>query len=110
MSILADMAQHMRWLDRPKTALRMHDLAFGQLPGDPSRFRVMRAILAAKRVEYGLCYLDPSRLPEVQSALSLPFDLYAQADDDERPTAPELWHRAFDMSEAELSMAAAAAI
>lgn len=107
-SILADMAQQMRWLGRPEAALRMHDLAVTQLP-DGSRFKVLRAVLVAKRVEDSLCYFGPSRLPEVRSAIDLSFDLYNQADDEDRAAAATLWHRALDMSEAELSMAAAAA-
>jgi len=107
-SILSDMGQQMRWLGRPEAALRLHDLAIGQLPADRRRFHVLRAVLAAKRAENGLAYLGPSRLAEVRSALSLSFDLYAHADEEDRATAATLWHRALDMSEAELSMAAAA--
>ncbi len=108
-SILADMAQQMRWLGRPEASLRLHDLAIDQFPADRHRFRVLRAVLAAKRVEDSLCYFGTSRLPEVQSAVSMSFDLYAEADEEDRATAARLWHRALDMSEAELSMAAAAA-
>ncbi len=43
------------------------------------------------------------------SALSLSFDLYARASDEDRATAGTLWHRKLDVSEAELSMSAAVA-
>jgi hypothetical protein len=107
-SILADMAQQMRWLGRPSAALRLHDLAIGQLPDDRRRFNVLRAVLSAKRAENGLCYLGPSCLTEVQSALNLAFDLHARASQEDKATAGGLWHRVVDMSEAELSMSAAA--
>jgi hypothetical protein len=86
-SILADMAQHMRWRGRPNTALRLHDLAVSQLPADRKRFNVLRAVLATKKAEDGLCYLGSSCLPEVKSSLSLSLDLYAQASDEDRATA-----------------------
>jgi hypothetical protein len=108
-SILADLAQHMRWLGRPNTAIRLHDLALLQLPADRRRFRVVRAVLASKKAEDGLCYLGRSALPEVRSSLNLSFDLYAQAGADERHTAVSSWHRALDMSEAGLHGRAAAA-
>lgn len=108
-SILADLAQHMRWLGHPDTAARLHELAASQLPGDRSRYTVARAVLAGKRAEDGLCFLGSSCLPEVRSALSLSFDLHTQASDEDRATAPTLWHRALDMSQAGLSGRAAAA-
>ena len=108
-SILADMGQQMRWLGRSEAALRLHELAIRQIPRDRRRFNVLRAVLAGKRAEDGLAPLGPSRLTEVRSAVSLSFDLYSKADDHDRATAATLWHRALDMSEAELSMAAAAA-
>jgi len=107
-SILSDMAQLMKWLGRPNTAVRLHDLAINQLPSDRHRFNVLRAVLATKRVEEGLCFLGPSCVPEVQSALSLSQDLYAQATNEDRATAVSTWHRAIDMSEAELSAMASA--
>jgi hypothetical protein len=107
-SILSDMAQHMKWLGRPNTAVRLHDLAISQLPTDRRRYHVLRAALATKRAENGLCFLGTSCLPEVQSALGMSLDLYAQASDEDRRTAPTMWHRAVDMSEAELSAMASA--
>jgi hypothetical protein len=107
-SILADMAEHIRWLDRPSTALHLHDLALNQLPAD-RRYIVLRSLLTAKRVENGLCHIGPSRLPEAQSALSVSFDLHAQASEEDMVTAGALWHRALDTSEAELSRSAAVA-
>jgi hypothetical protein len=102
-SILSDMAQHMKWLKRPDTAVRLHDLAMSQLPADRRRFNILRAILATKRAADGLCYLGPSSLPEVRNALNLSLDLYAQAGDEDRESAATMWHRAIDVSEAELS-------
>lgn len=107
-SILADMAEHIRWLDRPNTALYLHDLALDRLPSD-RRFNVLRALLIAKRVENGLCHLGSSSLPEVRGALSSSFDLYAQASDEDEAAAGTMWHRALDVSEAELSMSASVA-
>jgi transcriptional regulator with XRE-family HTH domain/tetratricopeptide (TPR) repeat protein len=108
-SILADMGQQMRWLGRHEAAHGLYELAIRQLPRNRDRFKVLRAVLAAKRAEDGLCCLGLSHLPEVKSTLGLAFELLAQADDEERATAPALWHRALDMSEAELSDAAASA-
>lgn len=108
-SILADMAQHMRWLGRPNTALHLHDLALNQLPADRRQCTVLRAVLATKRAEDGLCYLGSSCLPEVRSILSQSLDLYAQASAEDRAAAPGMWHRAVDMSEAGSAGRAAAA-
>src|SRR5262249_29253593 len=107
-SILSDMAQHMKWLKRPNTAIRLHDLAISQLPADRRRFNVLRAILATKRAENGLCYLGTSSLPEVRNALNLSLDLYTQASDEDRESAATMWHRAIDVSEVELSGMASA--
>lgn len=101
-SILSDMAQHMRWLGRPNTALRLHDLAAAQLPTDRTRFNVMRAILATRRAEDGLCSLGLSCLPEIRSALSMSQDLHASANDEDHDAAPRQWHRTVDTSAAEL--------
>ncbi|HZM77270.1 MAG TPA: helix-turn-helix transcriptional regulator [Candidatus Limnocylindrales bacterium] len=108
-SILADMGAQMRWLGRPEAALRLYDLALRQLPPNRRRYTVLRARLAAKRAEDGLAYLGLSRLSEVRDALSLSFDLYAQASDEDKSTAAALWHRALDLSQAGLSVAAACA-
>jgi hypothetical protein len=108
-SILADMAQQMRWLDRPNIALRLHDLALSQLPTDRGRFNVVRAMVVALRADDGLSRLGSACLPEVRSALNLSFDLYAQASDEDRAIASTMWHRAVDTSEARLSRIAAAA-
>jgi hypothetical protein len=108
-SILCDMATQMRWLGRPRTALRLVDLAGSQLPADRSRFNLVRGVIATKKVETGLCYLGSSALPEIRSTLGLSLDLHARADDEERADAESRWHRAFDTSAAELSGMAAAA-
>ncbi|HET8680926.1 MAG TPA: hypothetical protein VFM54_03475 [Micromonosporaceae bacterium] len=92
------MAQHLRWLKRPSTALRLHDLALSQLPADRRRFTVLRAVLATRKVEDGLCHLGVSALPEVKSTLAMAFDLYPQASADELAGAGPLGHRAIDMS------------
>jgi hypothetical protein len=88
--------------------LRLHDLAAAQLPSDRARFNVMRAMLASKRSVDALSYLGNACLPEIRNALSMSRDLHAQASDDDRATAPQLWHRAIDTSAAELSGMAAA--
>lgn len=106
-SILADMAQHMRWLGRPNTALRMHDLAASILPTDRHRHNVLRAVLATRRVEDGLCHLGIAALPDVRNALNLAYDLHAQASDEDRTNASLGIHRALDLSEAELHARAA---
>lgn len=105
-SILADMGEHARWIGRPDTALRLHDLALERLPFG-RRFDILRADMTAGRAENGLCHLGPSLLPEVRSALSESFDLYGQATEEEKATASAMWHRALDVSEAELSVSAA---
>ncbi|HEX6682496.1 MAG TPA: helix-turn-helix transcriptional regulator [Candidatus Limnocylindrales bacterium] len=108
-SILSDMAQQMRWLDKPKAALRLHDLAASQLPTDRTRFNVMRAILATKRAVDALSYLGISCLPEVRDTLIMSHDLYARANEEDHSTASHLWHRATDTSSIELSGMAATA-
>ena len=102
-SILSDMAQQLRWLDRPKAALRLHDLAARQVPTDPRRYNVLRAVLTGNRVVDGLSRLGRSHQAEARSTLSKSFDLYAQADADDRAAAPTMWHRAGIMDEARLS-------
>lgn len=108
-SILSDMAQQMRWLGRPTVALHLHDLAVNQLPTDRHRFNVLRAVLAGNRANDGLCRLGGSSLTEARSVLSLSFDLYSQASDDDRATAPTMWYRVLDMTEARLASNAAGA-
>ena len=99
-SILADMAQQLRWLGRPEAALSLHDLAAEQMPDD-RRYTILRAMLASKRVEDGLWHLGIAALPEVRSALNRSFELHAQASDEDKAVATTLWHRTLDMSEAE---------
>lgn len=101
-SILADMAQQARWLGRPNAALHLHDLALRQLPENRSRFPVLRAVLAARRIEDGLCHFGSSALPEVKSTLGLALDLHAKASDEEPTTVHFLGHRVHDMTEAKL--------
>jgi hypothetical protein len=47
----------------------------------------VRARIAGTRADDGLCRLGSSCLPEFRSTLSLFFDLYAQASDEDRATA-----------------------
>lgn len=108
-SILSDMAQQMRWLGRPNIALHLHDLALSQLPADRRRYNVLRAVLAGNRANDGLCRLGGSSLTEARSVLSLSFDLYAQASDEDRATSPTMWHRSLNMTEARLASNAAGA-
>jgi hypothetical protein len=84
--ILADMARHMRWLGRPESAVRLLDLALNQLPHDRSRFNTVRAILTSQRA-WALAYHGRGCAPEVESALGLAFDLYTQADEEDRQSA-----------------------
>ena len=102
-SILSDMAQQMRWLDEPEAALRLHDLAASQIPGDKRRYNVLRAVLMGNRVVDGLCYLGRSHHAEARRALKKSFDLYSKADAEDRADAPTMWHRAGIMQEARLS-------
>lgn len=99
----------MRWLGRHNLALHLHNLAANQLPADRRRFNVLHAVLAGNRANDGLCRLGGSSLAEARSVLSLSFDLYSQASDDDRATASTLWHRALDMTEARLASNAGAA-
>jgi len=107
-SILADMGEHFRWLDRPDTALRLLDLSIAQLPSD-RRFDGLRALVVARRAGNALCYLGPSRLSEVRIALGMAFDLYGRANEDDNAGASTMWHRVMDVSEHELVPPAAAA-
>jgi hypothetical protein len=70
---------------------------------------VLRAVLAGNRANDGLCRLGGSSLTEARSVLSLSFDLFSQASDDDRATAPTMWYRALDMTEARLASNAAGA-
>ena len=111
-AILADMARHMRWLGRPDSAVRLLDLALNQLPQDRSRFNITRAILTSQRA-WALAYHGRAGLPEVESALGLSLDLYAQADEDDRNTADPLnlahVRPSLDASAAELASTASCA-
>ncbi|GAA4728675.1 hypothetical protein [Phytohabitans rumicis] len=110
--ILADMARHMRWLGRPDTAVRLLDLALNQLPQDRSRFNTVRAILSSQKA-WALAYHGRGCVPEVENALALSFDLYAQADDHDRLAADPLnlahVRPSIDASEAELLSTASCA-
>jgi hypothetical protein len=90
-SILADMARHLRWSGHPDTALRLINLALDQLPNDRARFASVRAMLWSQRA-FALSYLGVSSLPEVRSSLGLAFDLVADGDvgDQEWPMRPSL--------------------
>ncbi|HEX6682612.1 MAG TPA: hypothetical protein VF062_07430 [Candidatus Limnocylindrales bacterium] len=56
-----------------------------------------------------MCHLGLSSLPKVRGALNSSFDLYAQASEEAMAMASTAWHRALDVSEAELSVSAAVA-
>jgi len=101
-SVLADMAQQMRWLGRPEAALHLHDLAARQLTQDRPGFNVLRALLLAGRAEDSLCHLGTSALPEVKRSLNLAYELHAQAGVEDRTAAASGVHRAIDLSVAEL--------
>lgn len=108
-SILADMAQQMRWLDRPEAALHLHDLAARQLAPNRYGYNVLRALLLMGRAEDSLCHLGTSALPEVRRSLNMAYELHAQATDEDHTAAALGVHRALDLSVAELHGRAALA-
>lgn len=107
-SILADMAEHVRWLGHPRTALHLHDLAASQMPAS-RELKALRGVLITRRAANGLCHLGPSYIPEVKDALSLSSDLYGEASDEDRAVIGSMWHRVMDTSVAELAAPAAVA-
>jgi hypothetical protein len=106
--ILGDLAQQVRWSGDYATAARVLDLALGQLPADRRRHNLTRAVLTANKA-HALAYLGPSCLPEVRGAVGMGFDLYGQAEDDEREDLRRIAHRSIDVSEPELAAIASAA-
>jgi hypothetical protein len=104
--ILADMGQQQRWAGQHTTALRLFDLALAQLPSGRDRFNLTRAMITSNRAQ-ALCYLGPTCLPEVHSAVALSSDLLAQARDDERTALAAVAHRSIDVSAPELAAKAA---
>jgi hypothetical protein len=108
-SILADMARQMRWTGHPDTALRLLDLALDRLPKDRRRFNAVRSLLWSQK-GWALACLNSSCLPEVRNALSLAFDLNAEAGAEERHEVQRMLHLrpSLSASEAELADTAAA--
>jgi hypothetical protein len=106
--ILGDLAQQLRWMGHYATAVRVLDLALGQLPADRRRHNLTRAVLTCNKA-HALAHLGPSCLPEVRGAVGMAFDLYDQAGDEEREDLRQIPHRAVDVSEPELSAIASAA-
>jgi hypothetical protein len=103
--ILADMARQMQSLGEPTTGVRLVELALERLPKDRSRFNAVRAMLWNLKANM-LAGTDPACAPEVRNAISLSFDLYHQADDDDYvPEAADYYPYT---CEAELASVAAA--
>jgi hypothetical protein len=102
-SILSDMARHMRLRGRPKTALRLLDLALDQLPADRQRGNRLRAMLWGQK-GWALSCLGVTCLPEVRNSLQLAQDVHALAEGDDD------WqlHRVIDTSDAEVATTTAA--
>lgn len=106
--ILGDLGQHARWAGHNGTAVRLFDMALGQLPPGRDRFNLTRAIVTSNKAQ-SLCHLGRTSVPEVRSAVGLSSDLHAQATDEERTAIANLPHRSIDMSEPELAAKASEA-
>jgi hypothetical protein len=106
--ILADLGQQLRLSGEHATAVRVLDVALGQLPPDRSRHNLTRAVLSSNKA-FVLSHLGGSCLPEVRGAVGMSFDLYAQAGEQEREELRGLPHRSVDVSEPELAAIASAA-
>lgn len=105
--ILADMGILTRLTGQHHpTAVRLIELAVSQLPQGRRRFNLERAWLSGQRA-HALSYLGLSTLPEVRGAISLSFDLYEHASDDDRVVSGDLPHRLIPASQALLSANAA---
>ncbi|GII23338.1 hypothetical protein [Planosporangium mesophilum] len=89
--ILADMAHQMRALGHPDTGLRLIELALDRVPSDRRRFNAVRAMLWSLKANM-LSPMGLGYLAEIRAAVSLSFDLYDKARDDEPdPAVAEYW-------------------
>jgi len=105
-SILSDLARHMRLAGKPKTALRLLDLAIDQLPSERHRCNRMRSMLWMQKA-WAMSHLGTSCLPEVRNALSLAEDLRSAARE-EQWDVDWLAHRISDDIESEAGTASVA--
>jgi hypothetical protein len=104
-SILVDLAYQARDRGDPKTALRMVEVAFEQVPADRHRLNAVRAQLHTYKALM-LAPLGTGHLAEIRHAVNMSFDLSARAgSDDPDPVVGQTWRYA---NEAELAGVAAA--
>ena len=106
--LLEDLGSHLRWAGKYGTAVRLFDLALGQLPTGRNRFNLTRAMVTSSKAQ-ALSYMGRACLPEVRSAAALSEDLSAQAGDEERQVIAGVAHRSIEISGPELSGKAAEA-
>ena len=106
--LLEDLGSHLRWAGRYSTAVRLFDLALGQLPTGRNRFNLTKAMVTSSKAQ-ALSYLGPTCLPEVRAATVLSEDLHAEAGDEERHVIVGVAHRSIDVSGPELAAKSAEA-
>ena len=82
-SILSDLARHMRLAGKPETALRLLDLAIDQMPRERHRTNRMRSMLWCQKGS-AMSHLGAACIPEVRGALRLAEDLRASAAQEQR--------------------------
>ncbi|HZM79911.1 MAG TPA: hypothetical protein VFC19_29615 [Candidatus Limnocylindrales bacterium] len=90
--LLEDIGQQLRWAGKYDTAVRLFDLALGQLPPGRNRFSLTRALITSSKAQ-ALSYLGSVCLPEVRSSAALSEDLQADASDEEREVLAGIAHR-----------------
>jgi hypothetical protein len=106
-SILSDLARHMRLAGKPVTALRLLDLAIDQLPSERHRCNRMRSMLWSQKA-WAMSHLGIACVPEVRNALSLADDLRSAAGDEQRDLDWHM-HRISDDIETDAGMSTIAA-
>ena len=90
--LLEDLGQQLRWAGKYDTAVRLFDLALGQLPPGRNRFDLTRALVTSSKAQ-ALSYLGHGCLPDVRAAAALSEDLQAQASDEEHHIIAGIAHR-----------------
>jgi tetratricopeptide (TPR) repeat protein len=108
--ILTDLARQLRWAGRHDSALRLFNLALDQLPNDRAQFNAVRAMLWSNKA-WELASIGNGCIPEARNALSLAFDLQAEANAEDQLSARHLMHviPSPDATDKELISTAAAA-
>jgi tetratricopeptide (TPR) repeat protein len=107
--LLEDLGQQLRWAGKYDTAVRLFDLALGQLPAGRNRFNLTRALVTSSKAQ-ALSYLGSTCLTEVRSAAGLAEDLSADASAEEREVLAGIAHRSsVDKAAPDLSAKAAEA-